>query len=280
MTPCLKWAGGKRWIANFINDIYTAHELDGVVEPFCGAAAISLKIGPSHAILNDNNRHLINFWSQVKENGLVISISKRNTTENFLKHREDFNKSIHLGKVCNKSQAQRFYFLNRTCHSGLCRFNQKGEFNVGFGKYKSPTILKSLKNYQKAIENFTFTNQPFEKVMLSANQGNLIFLDPPYWGGVFTAYSEIKFTWEDQVAAARSASLSSAKVIATNQDHEDIIELYKAMGFDVYTYKARRTISCNGERSPVKEMIAFKGLDIKTIQSIAKKYANLNLQKA
>lgn len=279
MTPCLKWAGGKRWIANFINDIYSAHNLDVVIEPFCGAAAISLNIAPSHAILNDNNKHLINFWTQVKENGLPITISKKNTPKNFLRHREDFNTSIRQGRIKSKAQAQRFYFLNRTCHSGLCRFNRHGEYNVGFGKYEKPTILNDLKNYQKAIANFTFTNEPFQKVISEAPSNALLFIDPPYWGGVFISYSEFVFTWEDQVATAKSASRSEAKSIATNEFNKEVIELYKQLGFEVYSYRARRTISSDGKRSPVKEMIAFKGFDMNVIRAISQNYPKLYLQK-
>lgn len=272
MNPFLKWAGGKRWIANFCNDIFNEKSCNAVVEPFCGAGAVTLRIQPEFAILNDNNVHLINLWNQVKDNGLPVDISVDNTKENFLSIREDFNKRITLGDVNTPLMAQYFYFLNKTCFNGLSRFNKLGFFNVGFGKYKKPTLLMSFYEYQNVIENYNFVNLPFLDVISSANnKKTFLFVDPPYFK-TFGAYSGTAFTLEDQLTLANSLRETIAPTIATNSFEPEIIEAYKEAGFKVFCYMARRTISRNGQREKVKEMIAFKNIDTQLVIKLSKKH--------
>ncbi len=53
----------------------------------------------------------------------------------FYRQRARFNQLISEGKANSEEAASLFYYLNRTCYNGLCRFNRKGEFNVPFGLY-------------------------------------------------------------------------------------------------------------------------------------------------
>jgi DNA adenine methylase len=41
-----------------------------------------------------------------------------------------------------RSGAVLFLYLNRHGYNGLCRYNLRGEFNVPFGRYKSPISRK------------------------------------------------------------------------------------------------------------------------------------------
>ena len=96
---------------------------------FCGGLAAPLGLKPKRAILNDVNPHLINFYIHLQR-GLQITIEMRNEEKSFYKHRSRFNELIKEGEGESAEAAQIFYYLNRTCFNGLCRFNQSGEFNV------------------------------------------------------------------------------------------------------------------------------------------------------
>jgi len=61
----------------------------------------------------------------------------QNNERSFYRHRTRFNQLIKEGKSQSAEAAQLFYYLNRTCFNGLCRFNQSGEFNVPFGTHSS-----------------------------------------------------------------------------------------------------------------------------------------------
>ena len=134
--PPLKWAGGKRWLVSHLKAIWEANAGRRYVEPFCGGLAVVLGLQPKQALLNDVNPHLINFYRHV-QNGLRMRVRMRNDEELFYRHRERFNRLIRGGKAHTEEGAQLFYYLNRTCFNGLCRFNKGGDFNVPFGTYKA-----------------------------------------------------------------------------------------------------------------------------------------------
>ena len=50
-------------------------------------------------------------------------------------------------------------------------------------------------------------------------------------------------------------------VVASNQATTRILDLYGDLGFDIRLLDAPRMISCTGDRSPAKEMLAVLGTD-------------------
>ena len=77
LKPPLKWAGGKRWLVPYLREYWTPHSHRRLVEPFCGGLAVTLGLMPDSALLNDINRHLINFFRWVSK-GLQVEIDMRN----------------------------------------------------------------------------------------------------------------------------------------------------------------------------------------------------------
>ena len=77
LKPPLKWAGGKRWLVKHLKPIWAAHSDRRLVEPFCGGLAVTLGLMPDRALLNDLNRHLVNFYQQIKQ-GLLFTIPMAN----------------------------------------------------------------------------------------------------------------------------------------------------------------------------------------------------------
>ena len=66
------------------------------------------------------------------------------------------------------------------------------------------------------------------------------------------------FTWDDQVRTAEWLSKHPGSVVLSNQATENIVTLYKRLGFDLFFLDAPRRISCTGDRTPVKEVLALK----------------------
>ncbi len=254
MRPPLKWAGGKRWLVPHIARLWWPERWRRLVEPLCGGLAVALSLKPERALLNDANPHLVNFYRWLKR-GLKIDLEMANDRELFYRHRARFNQLIREGKEDSAEAAALFYYLNRTGYNGLCRFNRKGEFNVPFGRYKKITYKRDFSEYVAVFSRWEFTCGDFESVKLQAD--DFVYADPPY-DVEFTQYSKDGFSWDDQVRLARALASHPGPVIISNQATERIICLYRELGFEIAILAAPRLISCTGDRTPVKEVLATR----------------------
>ena len=215
-----------------------------------------LGLQPQHALLNDVNPHLINFYSWLKR-GLRISIEMRYQEPLFYRHRSRFNELLRHSKHETREAASLFYYLNRTAYNGLCRFNQSGEFNVPFGKYRSINYRQTFAEYKELFAGWQFSTGRFDRLKLRPN--DFVYADPPY-DVEFTQYSKGGFRWEDQILTAELLARHDGPVILSNQATPRIVELYQDLGYQLIKLDAPRRISCTGDRTRAKEVLALRNL--------------------
>lgn len=256
LKPILKWAGGKRWLLSHLEPLWAPCKQMRLVEPFCGGLAVTLGLNPDKALINDINPHLINFYRWVKE-GLKILIPMENNEELFYQHRSRFNELIKTGQSDSKEAAELLYYLNRTCFNGLYRVNSKGQFNVPFGKYKTINYVRDFTDYRDTFGQWEISCSDFEELELLDD--DFVYADPPY-DVEFTKYAKDDFKWDDQVRLAEWLARHPGPVVLSNQATERIVELYRALDYDIQLLKAPRRISCNGDRTPAMEVVATKNI--------------------
>jgi len=254
LPPPLKWAGGKRWQLPYLQSLWQGHNRRRLVEPFCGGLAVALGLRPDTALLNDINPHLINFYEWLKA-GLVVDLEMVNDERVFYSHRRRFNELLTTGGAGTSEAAALFYYLNRTGYNGLCRFNRSGVFNVPFGRYPKIVYVRDFTPYARALSGSTFTCADIEHVALEP--GDFVYADPPY-DVEFTQYSRNRFTWSDQQRAAERLATHAGPVVLVNQATPRIEQLYRRLGFDVRFLQAPRRISCTGDRTPAREIVATR----------------------
>lgn len=256
IRPPLKWAGGKRWQVPHVVPLWEPHRNARLVEPFCGGLAITLGLMPRRALLNDINPHLINFYRWLKR-GLSVSVAMENDKDFYYAYRIHFNNLLTSRKANTFEAAQLFYYLNRTGYNGLCRFNQSGGFNVPFGRYARIGYAQGFDEYKQTFSEWNFRNTDFEQLELES--GDFVYADPPY-DVEFTHYSKEGFDWDDQVRTAEWLARHDGPVVLSNQATKRIVKLYKRLGFRLRFLDAPRMISCTGDRTPAKEVLALRNL--------------------
>ncbi len=254
VRPPLKWAGGKRWLVRHIARFWRRERHRRLVEPLCGGLAVALGLRPEKALLNDINPHIINFYRWLKK-GLRISLEMDNEKTLFYEYRRRFNSLVTDGQGDTEEAASIFYYLNRTCYNGLCRFNRKGEFNVPFGRYQSIRYKCDFTEYRPILAKWNFSCGDFEELELPAD--DFIYADPPY-DVEFTQYAKDGFKWEDQERLARWLKRHSGPVVISNQATARVKRLYRDLGFKLLILKGPRLISCTGDRTPVDEVLALR----------------------
>lgn len=249
MEPLLIWVGGKRWAVEHVAPLFAQFPDARLVEPFCGGLGLAMGLQPRTALLNDINPYLINFYQQVKD-GLTIGIPFDNTETQYYAHRDTFNAIARWGVLSAERSlaAQLFYYLNRHCFRGLCRFNSAGEFNTAFGWRSNKghhqateiakgniectelNVPKTFEEHRRVFANWTFTTGDCCAVELRPT--DFIYCDPPY-DVEFTKYNEAGFTWQDQERVAEWLSWHPGPVVLANQATDRIVDLYRSLGFEL-----------------------------------------------
>ena len=256
LRPPLKWAGGKRWQLPILRPLWASHSHRRLVEPFCGGLAVTLGLLPQRALLNDANPHLIHFCCWLQK-GLRVELRMANDEAVFYEYRDRFNALLAAGRGDSRQAAALFYYLNRTGFNGLCRFNRTGEFNVPFGRYARIGYRRDFTPYRELFANWTFTSVDVEAVPVESD--DFIYADPPY-DVQFTQYAKQGFSWQDQERTAAWLAVHRGPVVLVNQATARVEALYRKLGYQVRFVDAPRRISCTGDRSPAREIMATRNI--------------------
>lgn len=271
LTPFLKWCGSKRhpYIVEKVRPIWEANKDRLWVEPFLGSGGLPLALGVEQGIFADVNHHLIDLWRWVQTDGLVKE-KFINTEVNYYIVRREFNRLV--GKVEDLQEldskwkgvkSQLFYYLNQTGYNGLCRFNNKGEFNVPFGRDakgnpKKINYLKDFSLWRNVVSDWLFWRKDFKETLALIPNDAFIYCDPPFFN-TFTQYSGKSFTEKDQLELVRLLAKHKGVVIASNSPEMEVA--YQAYGFKTELIEAPRSVSCNGKsRGKQLELFATKGV--------------------
>lgn len=244
----LKWAGSKIRIMDVLKEHLPAgHRL---VEPFAGSCAVMMNTHYSEYLIADINPDLINMYRVIKEKPLAFIRTARklfessNDAENFYNIRLSFN----LGGLTDFNRAVVFLYLNRHCFNGLCRYNQKGGFNVPYGKYKTPYFPKNeILLFAEKAKRATFICCSFDEALGMVQPGDVIYCDPPYLpastSANFTGYSAACFGGlEHELLSANLLALAEQNypVVASNADTRESRGLYGK--FEIVELNAPRSV--------------------------------------
>ena len=112
------------------------------------------------------------------QRGLSIDVAVENDRDLYYAHRTRFNALLETGGGDTPEAAALFYFLNRTGYNGLCRFNQRNEFNVPFGRYRKISYATDLHGFRDALRSWSFSCVEFDA--LPVGPDDFIYADPPY----------------------------------------------------------------------------------------------------
>ena len=274
--PFLKWAGGKTQLLSHYapwlpvgEASQNGNRIDGVYhEPFVGGGAMFFHLKPTVAVLSDINSRLINCYRAVRDVpeeliGLLKLHEQMNSEEHFYGQRSLCPIEIYSFDL---QDAARFIYLNRTCFNGLYRVNSKGEFNVSYGKYKSPNIcdVDNLRLCSKALQGAQLHHQSWEDSLSLVRSNAFVFMDPPYFPLLeqktnFNGYAK-PFTADDQRYLADWAHdlvEFGSSVLITNADTLAARQMYGSHShFRLESFEIHRKVGTGkGATARAKELL-------------------------
>lgn len=217
-APPVKCQGIKTKLVPFIFDSITWED-DGTnrwIEPFVGSGVVVLNLAPKKALLSDTNRHIITLYQAIQAEEL-----SGETVREFL---ETEGRKLRLGgqeyyyevrqRFNSEGSPYDFLFLNRSCFNGVMRFNGGGKFNVPFchkpARFSQSYVTKIVNQVkwvatQMRGKEWEFRVGKWDELLADAQEGDFVYLDPPYIGRHVDYYN----TW-GEAEAARLAQVAKA----------------------------------------------------------------------
>ena len=145
-----------------------------------------------------------------------------------------------------------FYFVREFCYGSMFRYNKSGDFNIPYGGIaynnkdfkKKIDLLFSMETQAQLCDAQIFSGD-FEKILDMAEEGDFIFLDPPY-DSDFSEYENRSFDESDQRRLERRLHNTKAKFLLIIKNTPLISELYKNNGYNVYAFDNRYSYCVKG----------------------------------
>jgi len=289
--PVLKWAGGKRQLLEEIYARFPA-EYASYHEPFLGGGAVFFDLSPDEGTVNDTNPRLVDFYEVVRDrpDELVERLREFDDPESepdpdlafdehdrrgdaienyYYQQRARFNR-----RPCGEDwpaddddrleEAALLLYLNRTCYNGLYRENADGGFNVPIGRYADPDWVQAdrVRGASRVLEGTALHNADFEYVLEAAEEGDVVYFDPPYEPMSATAnfaeYSAEGFGRDDQERLLETARELDERGVAVVLSNSGV--MYGPCddaGFHVDREGATRAINSDAtNRDEVDEIVA------------------------
>jgi DNA adenine methylase len=268
-APFLKWAGGKRYLAEEILKRLPP-KIDKYYEPMVGAGAVFFELAKqgrfNKAKISDVNEELMITYRAIRDNvsEVLLYLNQLEQEHQSKKSEEYFYKvrELNTWDLDSPQVAARMIYLNKTCFNGLYRVNKSGRFNAPYGHYKNPTICnpKELIKVSRTLQNVQITIQDFEAAVTNIKSSDAAYFDPPYWpvkAGSFTEYTGGGFDSLDQERLANLAQKLKKKgvyALFSNSDVPSIMELYA--GLHIEKVLVPRRINSDGKgRGKITEVL-------------------------
>jgi DNA adenine methylase len=234
IVPPIKSQGIKTKLVPWIMDI--APKVSGRwVEPFVGTGVVAFNSRYKKAILNDTNPHIINFYKSVQnktisapamkqyleQEGKLLREADNNGYEHYLTVRSRFNNGEY--------SPFDFIFLSRAGFNGMMRFGSKGNWNIPFCKKPdrfAQAYITKIVNQLIAVSqilqpepDWQLYNKSFTEIIPLAEENDIIYCDPPYFGRHVDYYNG--WTEEDEDNLFQLLSNTKAKFILSTWHHND-----------------------------------------------------------
>ena len=176
--PLFRWAGSKRKLLPILTS-YVPKKINRYIEPFAGSACLFFALKPQKAVLGDINEELLFTYQVLKNHPRILS----RATLGFAVSEEQYYtlRKLNPESLNSIDRAARFIYLNRYCFNGVYRTNKKGEFNVPRGVNTGNIQDEAcFYRFSVALRNADLRANDFTDCLEDVQEGDFIYLDPPY----------------------------------------------------------------------------------------------------
>jgi DNA adenine methylase len=185
----VQYQGSKRNLAAHILR-FLPNQIERLVEPFAGTAAISIAVAAKQSArnfwLNDLNQPLIELFKLIIEHpGDIADAYAELWSE---QHPDSIGHYFEVRKNFNQTKdPQLFLYLLARCVKGAVRYNSDGLFNQSPDKRRKgtqpATVRKNIEGVSRLLKGkCQFTYLDYRQVLAQVQDRDFVYMDPPYQG--------------------------------------------------------------------------------------------------
>ena len=179
----LKWIGNKQRFASEIIS-YFPEDYGTYFEPFLGSGAVWGALAPKRAFVSDTFSPLVEIWQTLQTNAEMVKQWYVDRWERMQAgEKVAVYESIKAAYNAHPN-GHDLLFLCRTCYGGVVRFRQRdGYMSTPCGPHKpisSSTFAARVDQWTPLTVNATIAQMDYALAMSMAQEGDLIYCDPPY----------------------------------------------------------------------------------------------------
>lgn len=296
LSPILKWVGGKSQILNEVMDLFPV-TMNNYYEPFLGGGSILFallsykKMGirtiTGTVYANDLNGQLIEFFKTLKTQPQELiqeaekliqawraikgtTVERKPTTQleattsresYYFWVRSQYN-ALPAEQKSGPKAAAMFLFLNKTCFRGLYREGPNG-FNVPYGNYENPAIINKAHflEVSELLQNVVFSCVDYKEFLANVQQGDFIYLDPPYAQikeTSFVGYTATGFDGDEQkrlFELCHQMKQKGARFLLSNANVDAVKNAFTTTGYQIKTLNTRRAITPKNPKARSQELL-------------------------
>jgi DNA adenine methylase len=185
----IPYQGSKRNLASAILD-YFPEQVDTLIEPFAGSAAMTLaaaaRNAASHYLISDLNKPLVDLWRAIiqspeklaKQYEQLWNAQHDDRRQYYDQVRDEFNRD---------GKPDHFLYLLARCVKASVRYNSNGEFNQSPDNRRMGSLPDTMRQQILGASHLLrgktkFACLDYKEVVAQATTDDLIYLDPPYQG--------------------------------------------------------------------------------------------------
>ncbi|MCY3692477.1 MAG: DNA adenine methylase [Chloroflexota bacterium] len=186
------YQGSKRNIAHHILP-YLPTDIDRLIEPFCGSAAISIAAAAcgfaGKFALNDINSALMSLWVEILERPAQLTKEYERLWYEQQTDRKEYFSRVRAEFNATHEPHHLLYLLARIV-KGSVRYSSDGQFNQAPDNRRSgmkpETMRRQILGVSELLADRTsLSAMDFRESIMTATTTDVVYLDPPYQGVSF-----------------------------------------------------------------------------------------------
>lgn len=244
----LRYPGGKNKTYQYVKYLVESNEIDTYIEPFCGGAAVALKLlfnnDVKKIMLNDFDRSIYAMWYSILHNteAFIKKVKEAEFTIEEWDKQQDIQKKKENADLLTLGFST--FYLNRTNRSGIIQAgpiggrNQTGKYKMNC-RYNTEVLVNKIKLIAKNKNRIGLYNLDaieFIKNNIRRTKRSLTFFDPPYFVKGKQLYTNF-YEYVDHLELRDTIDryMSKHKWILTYDLHEEIQNMYSS--FEHFPYQ-------------------------------------------